>query len=630
MAHAAAQVIVHQAASPEMVRAIGASRADALSQEAQRTLAVLAQPETEACARAAVDLARRCIGLAAEAEEAAEAAWAAEPDEVERDFDDGTVRCSEEIMDEAWDWDFGVVIAEAMANGLAAAAVLLPYSSDSMELLVEISRDLDCLAVHLFGGLCRLQPLATTVREARLRAALSGICIWALECLCRTIGYERFNPTHLWEFAACDHIWALALAGGVLAFVEGSGCCSSLGGTLAVDLPPEDMDRLQRVALAATCGLPTPTVAFLAEVDGQIEESEDTTIAERSMWLSRHRLLLASAVVECDTSGLLIRACARVGAGPDLAALLVALLQPELVRDPDWVTAHPEATERMQEARAAAAALSQHLQCYASQLWDAATIWPSTIAQHSMISFFTDCASLAYFVRPPSDDVADRLFTATGADCSRDPGVLAALCVLAANAGQQPSGPLSEAIGSLDAESRTAVAARWERWRGPVSDIGLTRWARLLDGASPARGLARQAAAVVTTGVVRAAIRNQAAAAAAAALASMEGETIGGGGESLAAKARAVQQPAAALQRLMVAAPAEFRCMLDGSLMMDPVRTPQGYVFERLALSRALAEQPFCPVTGGALSLEQCVRLPDLRRRIKQWIREARPRPSGA
>merc|ERR1719330_2233242 len=111
--------------------------------------------------------------------------------------------------------------------------------------------------------------------------------------------------------------------------MEGGGS-SCLGGCSIVEPPPEDMDRLQRIALAAACGLPSPMVAFLAEAEGEVEESEDTTLAERSMWLARHRLLLASAVVECDAAASLIRACARIGAGPDLAAFLVALLQPDL------------------------------------------------------------------------------------------------------------------------------------------------------------------------------------------------------------------------------------------------------------------------------------------------------------
>merc|ERR1712043_113932 len=105
--------------------------------------------------------------------------------------------------------------------------------------------------------------------------------------------------------------------------------------------------------------------------------------------------------------------------------------------------------------------------------------------------------------------------------------------------------------------------------------------------------------------------------------AAVEGEVVV---ESLAGKARAAQQPMAALQRLVLAAPSEFRCMLDGNLMMDPVRTPQGYIFERLALSRALEQHPACPVSGAALALEQCERLPELRRSILRWIRESRPR----
>jgi len=56
--------------------------------------------------------------------------------------------------------------------------------------------------------------------------------------------------------------------------------------------------------------------------------------------------------------------------------------------------------------------------------------------------------------------------------------------------------------------------------------------------------------------------------------------------------------------------------------MMDPVRTPLGHIFERVGLAHALEVMGgFCPVTGSPLSLEECERQPELRKRIAQWVR---------
>jgi len=80
-------------------------------------------------------------------------------------------------------------------------------------------------------------------------------------------------------------------------------------------------------------------------------------------------------------------------------------------------------------------------------------------------------------------------------------------------------------------------------------------------------------------------------------------------------------------------APVEFCCALDSRLMMDPVRTPCGHVFEREVLAHALPDYNHCcPLSGTPLTLDDCVRLPELRRSISQWVRgrqPCHPRPSG-
>merc|ERR1712232_689703 len=89
------------------------------------------------------------------------------------------------------------------------------------------------------------------------------------------------------------------------------------------------------------------------------------------------------------------------------------------------------------------------------------------------------------------------------------------------------------------------------------------------------------------------------------------------------------------LQNLAHAAPAEFCCALDGQLTVDPVQSPYGHVFERSNLIEAMrVPNPsqhapavqggcagFCTLSERPLQFADCVRLPDLRRRIAQWIR---------
>merc|ERR1712226_1094772 len=68
------------------------------------------------------------------------------------------------------------------------------------------------------------------------------------------------------------------------------------------------------------------------------------------------------------------------------------------------------------------------------------------------------------------------------------------------------------------------------------------------------------------------------------------------------------------VRSMLTDAPAELRCELDGKLLVDPVRSPAGHVFERAVLARYLQENSgVCPVTRGPLSLEDCARDGELR-----------------
>merc|ERR1719146_559047 len=77
------------------------------------------------------------------------------------------------------------------------------------------------------------------------------------------------------------------------------------------------------------------------------------------------------------------------------------------------------------------------------------------------------------------------------------------------------------------------------------------------------------------------------------------------------------------LQKLTGNVPQEFRCAIDKGLLVDPVRSPAGHVFERSALVRELAKTGGkCPISGTPLTLEECERDIGLRMRALKWVRE--------
>merc|ERR1712178_590277 len=81
------------------------------------------------------------------------------------------------------------------------------------------------------------------------------------------------------------------------------------------------------------------------------------------------------------------------------------------------------------------------------------------------------------------------------------------------------------------------------------------------------------------------------------------------------------------LRDLVSDAPQQFRCQMDGRLLVDPVRTPSGHLFERSTLARVLkASGGFCPLTGVPLELKTCQRDGPLRQQILSWVRQNQPR----
>uniref|UniRef100_A0A7S4QFA2 U-box domain-containing protein n=1 Tax=Alexandrium monilatum TaxID=311494 RepID=A0A7S4QFA2_9DINO len=622
-------VVARSAASQWLLRAVGADRVTVLQHKLAYANGFLTSPPTTAPGaepsawlplrqQAFYELARECIGL---------------PAAVERGFNDGTLGSAGAADDDSADnpgWDFGVAVAEATAGSLAAFAEALEpqRGSDALEILGRLSLDLDYFAAHVFGGLSRLgaQEQCLGPGEERLLLALEGVCAWALVAVGRSIGYSKLTPAIFWEWACGDALWAQVLAKGALALPPAAGQCCGPGG-----LPvPADVARLQEAVLAATLGLARPSVAF--GENGLSASAEDeavpVAIAGRNEELVRHRSDLAAAAVSCKLVQVLITAASRMepaAFAPGLAAFLVALLQPELARygpeaqssalaaaAADVLIGAPSAAavEAVAQASGVSRVMAEQLLQHGSVLWvllgealrNAAAAPPG---------FLRDSADLAYLAPPSADALQVFLDAALASAGTRaDPTSLAALCAVAANAGATPGagGPLVPALARLSPDARATALARWERWRGPIRPAGLGQWAMVLQMQAEADAAELQAQAAEAPA-------SPAPATAAAAPADAPA----------AVPPRPQRGRGTVLQDLVADAPAEFRCAYDGQLMMDPVRSPQGLTFERAGLAHILAVLGgFCPVSGCPLTLDECVRVPELRLHIARWVREQR------
>lgn len=272
-----------------------------------------------------------------------------------------------------------------------------------------------------------------------------------------------------------------------------------------------------------------------------------------------------------------------VGAASFLAAL---------IRQPvgETVLDH-SAAETLEQSRVFVERL---LQC-SDELWAGLEAGSMTSAEAPACAFVEDCATLAY-AAPPAAELCGGMTQAflRGARDDASPASLAAVVAFAANSALAPgAGPSADALSAaLGGGPAGEVAARLCAWRGPLRSDGLAPWSQLL--AHPAGGGA--------PGSDRAPAPPP---------------------PSLLAEAARAQ----GLRDLLGGVPPELACALDGKLLMDPVRSPYGHVFERLVLERALAETGgSCPVTGQPLRLSHCQRAPELRLRAVQWIRASRAR----
>lgn len=531
-----------------------------------------------------------------------------------------------------------IIVTEIVSEGLAAAAFLFAseeeearaedtsvdrikhhHRSGVARLLEPLGEALDAFTLEVYEGLRRLetvlQPtwvsagpgfggrlvcrgMGISEADVHLYEALQAVCVWTLELVTHALGYRHFTARDLWSFTSGDVFLATLFAKAALSFRQADWACSRVR-------VPEDMMELRDAVLGAVLGLAGQDVAFTAFIECDDTGEDDTDIDIRNEQLLMHRAMLTAAACECDLLDCLLFYPWATGERlPALVAFLGAL----------------SASAAVPRASAFLMSLGDQVDTWNRQLaYQSADLW-SVVAPMAQATrgFLGACAALAHCA-PPSEEVTgafiDRCLAEEG-HCTalEDPQALAALAVFAANSACHPAAghaaashgrgveALARLLAGLSAERRGEVAARLRSWRGALDAEALAPWLELI--ACPQNITPPPPPPPETPP-----------------------EQSGGAVASPAMRTAASAVPCAGMRGVLIDAPAHFRCALDGRLLVDPVRSPSGHVFERSVLVRALeASGGVCPLEGGGLSLADCPRDAELRRRVVEWIRRSRKR----
>ncbi|CAJ1437665.1 unnamed protein product [Effrenium voratum] len=504
--------------------------------------------------------------------------------------------------------ELSTVLARLVTAGCEVlAALLLPWAEADgeacsfdwvRETLEDLSDQIDFLALEVYCGLGRLESKFLESDELPVvldpveddfgaywgsiehRQALQELSAWLLCVIFRALGYSSVTGRALMEFVNHDLLCLCSLMRGLLAARFDD---SSL---------PHDTVAIQGVALAVLCGLTAPELAF------PCSDGSEGDIHEQNRALNFYMEVLAAAMVETGimesaVDSALSRCCRLPKEGAATGARLLQMLAALLVQVTPDEEKSPVAKLRRDVFRIADK-LGRLLEAVSLQGFDS----PANLRD-----IVGSCACLAAVLVEQSglpegcsDDhftLSCRLLVTTCSDaldlgCSEAgdrAGVVAALGALASNVGdlEYVTPRLVEHIGRLPPEdvARARVRlTRHDRHRLVMTSAGENLLA--LFGTTPVPA---------------------------------------------PPKMDAVPAPPSkpGLRDIVQNAPKDLRCAIDQKLLCDPVVSPGGVVFERTNLARWLQKNGTCPVTGNPLSLDDCIRSPELRRKVTDWVRgEAR------
>lgn len=461
----------------------------------------------------------------------------------------------------------------------------------AVEKLESAASGLDVVTMELHRGLARMEEEVNAATDddtlsywywaqLELFQSLRNLGVWLLTFLVRALSPQRLSSVELWAWAG-DPLAIFVLTKGLLTY-SADRWAEGL---------PRDLAHVQEVLLEATLGLGDAHVAFSSEADQDAFEQNAVGMDVRNVALAAHRASLCQALAAAELLPLccqqLRRAPRRSGPVLQLGRFLAHLAP----HDHDGALHRATATTGVWEVLAGAVAGDE-------------------LSMPQFRSHLEACRAITSLAQITPGALDTLMGPALAMACD-DANILAMVAALAVAAGRAPSAEpgLSAAISGLQGDPATS-AAKW-MWRFNVGledsqqAYLLAEWRGLLPATEEDR--------YGQTSLIWAANEGHHETVTERPPPEVEPQV------AAAAAATAAARPD--MRALIAEVPQQFRCALDGKLLADPVRSPQGYLFERGALQRHLAAHGTCPITGSPLQLEACPRAAEVRRELLAWVR---------
>lgn len=602
------QGIIRVCGSLRLANCIGTERAAALEAQARQVLELLADEVTLLQAMALTcQVALDCIGLTKA---------------VDLELASQMMDCFDEEL-ALTVWGFSVELAQVIALSLAAVAGLLDLGHHDMNIpshryakrsmiapyLEPVAADFDVIAPQVYAALCRFELENSTREERNLVHAFQQICIWILTILYRFEG-SGIEAANFWDWSGGDPHWAMVLGKGVLAFQQAPSTSSDESPSLPV---PEELSQLQTAVLSAICQLHLPQIAFGGELEAGVIADDlggGFSLGERLVGSDLHRSRLAQAASDANLIAAAVNHLSSTQEAhcvSSLASFLVALMQPLQSSTSAWKEVidgdHQETSISSKlDAEGVLDAFIEETSMHRHSLWALFFATPERPGR----GLLQELAQLAGHVTPPAELCCIALPRWVD-EAYSDITCLASITLLAANSGFAPGHHairrLTERLGSCSQAQREELTTRlarqkgkrrypetWEAWYNFIGSAPLVERDEVVESeveAVPPPAPPPPAEAVTSE------------------------------------PKKKVQT---SLRDIIREAPRDLCCSLDGKLLMDPVRSPYGHVFERSNLAKALEKRcGHCPLTFEPLSLSDCTRDAELRLRATRWVRLAVP-----
>mmetsp|Transcript_15414 Transcript_15414/g.33374 ORF Transcript_15414/g.33374 Transcript_15414/m.33374 type:complete len:660 (-) Transcript_15414:52-2031(-) len=568
-------------------------------------------------------------------------------------------------------WGLNPLLSQTIVLALAALASGLALRKEGCvpsPFLEGVGEDLDLIAVHIYGGLCRLSGNEADETHGPAIQAMKGICVWACAIIHNLVtgNHSHLTASHLWDWASGNALWAVVLAKGVLTFHP---LTDGVQLSTLVPPPPSNLQDLKISMFQTLPGLLSADIAFIEEVKAGYLEY-DCPIAHRNVQLAIHRAQLTVAILDCDLLKAVLdcpptsmefehdhstaattttTAAAAVPSSPScpsssypssssssawlpsLARMVAELLglPSSAATAEDWAEVYSLLQEEctghelfsLSDALGVRDAWAAEVGLRAASLWRCLFHLKVAGISRSLLEDLAEISSVAV----PDQHGAELFLEAVVAGHHEewDVASVAAATVFASNAEVVPSTHVSflYVLADLPAHKKDLVSSQLQRSTAVRSASVLHHWLAILGGQpSPPHD---PLTSLHSAGFLKTDQRIPEVEEAEVAEAALEAR--------LAKRSQKPRAEPLKLRKMFQNAPKDLCCALDGKLVIDPVRSPYGHLFERATLAEALRQHPGrCPLTDNALVLETCERDHVVRAAAVRWVRENGPRRAAA